>query len=175
MDTDSKAYEMFWELFNSNDDFNRLVRDNLDSGKIRFFGTEEWDKINSQNFIPNPDAPDDLREFIDMFRLGYNIGNCVGTAKQLSYSYNNVDIVSGILPILKGTLNAEKEGGHCWLETPSCIIDTSLMLIIDKSLRELFGYHEEQRLTAEALSHSSTYMARKAFVNDASLRSNKKI
>ena len=33
-------------------------------------------------------------EFLDLFTLGYNIGNCVGTSKQLSYSYDNVDIVS---------------------------------------------------------------------------------
>ena len=37
-----------------------------------------------------------------MFLLGYNIGNCVGTTRQLSYSYYNADIVSGILPIFKG-------------------------------------------------------------------------
>ena len=71
-----------------------------------------------------------------MFLLGYNIGNCVGATRQLSYSYNGVDIVSGILPILKGSLNALKECGYCWLEALNKIIDTSLMLVIDKSLKE---------------------------------------
>ena len=45
---------------------------------------------------------------------------------------------------LKGTLNAEKEGGHYWLETPKSIIDTSLMLVIDKSLKNKLRYIEEQ-------------------------------
>ena len=104
-----------------------------------------------------------------MFSLGYNIGNCVGTSRQLSYSYCNVDIVSGIFPLLKGTLNAEKEGGHCWLETTTNIIDTSLMLVIDKSLKNKLGYIEEQRLTAFQLANSPNYQARKEFVNDKNL------
>jgi len=111
-----------------------------------------------------------MPEFIDMFLLGYNIGNCGGASRQLSYSYNNVDIVSGILPILKGTLNAEKEGGHCWLETPENIIDTSLVLVIDKSLKNDLGYIEEQRITSSQLASSPTYQARKEFVNDKNLK-----
>lgn len=110
-----------------------------------------------------------------MFLLGYNIGNCVGTSIQLSFSYNKVDIVSGILPILKGTLNAEKEGGHCWLETPESIIDTTLMLVIDKSLKSDLGYIEEQRHTYKDLSNSSRYLARKKFVNAKDLNTGKKV
>ena len=105
-----------------------------------------------------------------MFILGYNVGNCVGTSRQLSYSYNNVDIVSGILPILKGTLNAEKEGGHCWLETRTSIIDTSLMLVIDKTIKSEIGYIEEQRVTHLQLLTSKSYQARKDFVNDIHLK-----
>lgn len=108
-----------------------------------------------------------------MFLLGYNTGNCVGASRQLSYSYDNVDIVSGILPILKGTLNAEEEGGHCWLETSDKIIDTSLMLVIDKSLKNSIGYIEEQRLTSSQLASSTYYQARKDFVNDRNLNVNR--
>ena len=101
-------------------------------GSIRYFGDDEWKRVRSQNYSsPTPE----IKEFEDMFRLGYNIGNCVGASMQLSYSYDDVDIVSGTLPIIKGTLNAEKEGGHCWLETSDKIIDTSLMLVIDKKLK----------------------------------------
>lgn len=132
MDTDIKAYDMFWNLYNSNDNFHNLVDKGMKEDKVRFFDETEWSKIKSQNFV-SPSK--EMKEFIDMFLLGYNISNCVGTTRQLSYSYYNADIVSGILPILKGTLNAEKEGGHCWLETPNSIIDTSLMLVIDKSLK----------------------------------------
>ena len=167
MDFSIKAYDLFLKLCRENLEFRHLISENLKNGKIRFFNEEEWDKINSQNFVsPSPE----MEEFLDLFTLGYNIGNCVGTSKQLSFSYDNVDIVSGILPILKGTLNAEKEGGHCWLETDKTIIDTTLMLVIDKSLKHDLGYLEEQKLTSKQLSNMPLYQARKEFVNDKKLK-----
>lgn len=170
METNISAYDKFWELYQNNNSFKECISKNLQNGKIRLFNDEEWDKIKSQNFIsPIPE----MKEFIDMFTLGYNIGNCVGASRQLSYSYSDVDIVSGILPILKGSLNSEKEGGHCWLETPNKIIDTTLMLVIDKSLKDDFGYIEEQRLTSYQLSSMPYYQARKEFVNDPNLKVNK--
>ena len=75
---------------------------------------------------------------------------------------------------LKGTLNAEKEGGHCWLETPNSIIDTSLMLVIDKSIKNYFGYIEEQRLTCSQLARMPLYQARKEFVNDREIHNSRK-
>ncbi len=129
MNKEYKCYELLKHLIKTNTTFRTTYIENIKTRKIRLFNEEEWTKINNQNFtslVPG------LNEFSDMFKLGYNIGNCVGTARQLSYSYDNVDIVSGTVPILKGTLNAEKEGGHCWLETTDYIIDTSLMLVIDK-------------------------------------------
>ena len=97
MDTSIMAFDLFWNLYNNNDDFKKLVSYGFDNNLIRFFGDEEFNKINSQNFISYDDR---MKEFIDMFTLGFNIGNCVGASRQLSYSYNDVDIVSGILPIL---------------------------------------------------------------------------
>lgn len=126
-------------------------------------------KNQNQNFVsPSPE----MKEFIDMFILGLNIGNCVGTSRQLSYSYNNASIVSGILPLLKGKKNSEKEGGHCWLETPKELIDTTLMLVMDKSLKKDLGYIEEQRLTPYDLALSPRYQARKEFVNDKNIKRN---
>lgn len=171
MDTNSKAFALFWEICHKKNDFYKIINENFANGKIRFFNDNEWNKINNQNFVS---TMKEMKEFRDMFLLGYNIGNCVGTSRQLSYSYHNVDIVSGILPILKGTLNAEREGGHCWLETPDNIIDTSLMLVIDKSLKNDLGYIEEQRLTSSQLASSPIYQARKEFVNDKNLNSNRK-
>lgn len=167
MDIYAKAFELFWEIYNSNVDFRNLIDINMKNGKIRFFDDNEFDKIKRQNFMsPVPQ----MKEFIDMFILGFNIGNCAGAARQLSFSYNDVDIVSGVLPILKGTLNAEKQGGHVWLENRNFIIDTSLMLVIDLSLKDALGYVEEQRLTSLQLASSPNYMSRKEFVNDLSLR-----
>jgi len=170
MNTESKAFELFWKIYHENSDFNKIITENLLNGKIRFLNDNEWNKIDNQNFVP---PIQEAKEFRDMFLLGYNIGDCVGVSRQLSYSYDNVDIVSGILPILKGTLNAEKEGGHCWLETRDSIIDTSLMLVIDKSLKTDLGYIEEQRLTSFQLGSSRFYRARKEVVNDKSLNRKK--
>lgn len=168
MNKEYKCYELLKHLIKTNATFRTTYIENIKTRKIRLFNEEEWTKINNQNFtslVPG------LNEFSDMFKLGYNIGNCVGTARQLSYSYDNVDIVSGTLPILKGTLNAEKEGGHCWLETTDYIIDTSLMLVIDKSLKQELGYNEEQRLTSFRLQTNAIYQSRKEFTNDINLKS----
>jgi len=43
------------------------------------------------------------------------------------------------------------------------------MLLIDKSLKEKFGYHEENRITATQLKKNPIYQARKEFVNDLNL------
>ena len=162
-----KGYDFLEELLESNKEFKDIIDKYIDEGKIRKFNDNEWDKIKEQNYISNID---NVNSFYDMFSLGYNKGNCVGMSMQLSYSYDNVDIVSGTLPILKGTLNAEKEGGHCWLETNNSIIDTSLLLVIDKSLKDIMGYNEEQRITARELKISNRYQARKEFTNDKNLR-----
>ena len=163
-----KAYELFSLFYENNLAFRKLIDIYKEKGLIRTFNDEEVQKIESQNFMsPTPE----MNEFIDMFKLGYNIGNCVGTSMQLSYSYDDIDIVSGTLPILKGTKNSEN-GGHCWLETDKFIIDTSLMLVIDKSLKNQFGYIEEQRLTSYDLKKSDRYQARKYFATDKNLKNN---
>lgn len=167
MDQDSKAFDLFKELYNNNYNFKNIVDKNMENGSLRFFNDEEWNVIKLQNFVSDVLG---MNEFIDMFTLGYNIGNCAGASVQLSYSYDDVDIVSGILPILKGTRNAEKEGGHVWLERKGKLIDTSLMLVMDISLKKEFGYIEEQRLTSFQLANGSKYQARKEFVNDKSLK-----
>lgn len=170
MDFNSKALSLFLEIYNNNSSFSKTINENLSNGKIRFFDDNEWDKIKNQNFVS---FCSEIQEFIDMFLLGYNIGNCCGASRQLSYSYDDVDMVTGRFPILKGTKNAQKEGGHCWLETSESIIDTSLMLVIDKSLKNDFGYIEEQRLTAFSLSRSHRYQSRKEFVNDKNINNSK--
>lgn len=163
MDNTGKAFDLFWNFYNNDLKFKELISKNFELGKIRFFDADEYDKITSQNFIsPFPD----VNTFMELFIKGYNIGNCVGTARQLSYSYNLIDIVTGTLPMLKGTLNAEKEGGHCWLETEDEIIDTTFMLVIKKELKDKFGYIEEERLTAKDLRKMQFYQARKELVND---------
>ena len=162
-----KAFDLFWQLYNSDMEFQNKVLEGMKQGKIRFFSEIEWEKIRSQNYLSRIPG---VNEFIDLFIQGYNIGNCANMARELSYSYNDVDIVSGILPILKGTKNAEEVGGHVWLENDDAIIDTSLMLVIDRSLKDTMGYIEEQRITKKALRANLRYQTRKGFVNDTNLR-----
>ncbi len=166
---DYKCYDLLKELINTNPEFKNKITAILTTNQnlITGFTPDIWEKIANQNFI----SPiKEMHDFSDMFILGYNIGNCGGAARQLSYSFNNVDIITGILPLLKGSKNAEKEGGHYWLETDTKIIDTSLMLIIDKSLKEYLGYQEELRLSASRLAKDPIYQSRKEFVNDKNLK-----
>lgn len=171
MDNQIKGFELLKEVMKNNPTVCKLIEDNLES-KVRSFDEREWEKIDSQNYVPLIPG---VNSFHDIFEMGYNIGDCVGVSTQLSYSYDDVDMVAGTVPFLKGTKNAEKEGGHRWLETPTEIIDTSLMLIIDKSLKNQFGYQEEMRITAAQLKQKDLYQARKEFINDPSLKKPKKM
>lgn len=165
-----KGFEFLDELCEENTDFSNSVLEGISNGCIRKFDNREWELIKKQNYVSLINGVED---FFDMFVLGYNKGNCVGASRQLSYSYDDVDIVSGRVDILVGTLNAEKEGGHCWLENDVHIIDTSLLLVIDKKIASKLGYHEEQRVTSYHLENSAQYVARKKYVNDQDLMKNK--
>ena len=167
----SNAFKLLNDLMETNPEFKSLVEENIKLGKIRTFNEEEFELIKKQNYIaPREELRDLIPTFYDLFLLGYNIGNCVQVTRQLSYSYRGVDIVTGILPILKGTLNAEKEGGHAWLEINGKIIDTSLMLVIDSSLKDKFGYIEERRLKYTDLTRDKMYLSRREFVLDKSIK-----
>lgn len=156
-----KNYPFLEELKEKDKNFKKILEDNLLNGKIRRFDETEWNLIKNQNCLV---LPGDSQSFYEMFEKQQNIGNCAFMAPQLSYSYDNVDIVSGTLNILKGTKNAEKEGGHVWLETDKDIIDTSFLLIIDKDLKEELGYKEEQRITKTDLKRNEMYQMRKEIV-----------
>ena len=162
-----KAFDLFWQLYNSDMEFQNKVLEGMKQGKIRFFSEIEWEKIRSQNYLSRIPG---VNEFIDLFIQGYNIGNCANMAMELSYSYDDASIVSGILPVLRGTKNAEEVGGHVWLENDDTIIDTSLMLVISKNLKDAMGYIEEQIITKKALRANLRYQTRKGFVNDTNLR-----
>ena len=104
--------------------------------------------------------------FVDVFIDGNNQGYCTVCAKQVSYSLDTCYICGGILPILKGTSNCP-DGSHTWIEYQDKIIDTTLMLIIDNSLKNDLGYIEENRYNP---NNDPVYSAAKEFTNDASLR-----
>ena len=47
MDTSIMAFDLFWNLYNNNDDFKKLVSYGFDNNLIRFFGDEEFNKIKT--------------------------------------------------------------------------------------------------------------------------------
>ena len=165
MEQNFKGFDLLNKVLQQNETFKQLVNENMEQGKIRQFGEEEWDKIKKQNYISgNPD----LKTFYDIFSLGWNIGNVGMVSRQLSYSYNNVDLVSGFLPLLTGSINSPN-GEHEWLENDKEIIDTTLCLIIDKSLKEEMGYQTEFRFTQQELMQNELYRERKEFINDETI------
>ncbi|MBO5477405.1 MAG: hypothetical protein J6A15_06630 [Clostridia bacterium] len=68
----------------------------------------------------------------EIFKNGYNIGNCLLTAHYVATILQDSSICTGKVEILKGTKNSE-HGDHVWIETEDYIIDTTLMITINKS------------------------------------------
>lgn len=170
MDTSIKGYDLFWHFYNNNAEFKKIIDEGMESGKIRFFNETEWEKIESQNFSYNLKKDDVVIDtFIKVFESGYNIGFCARCSKLLSYSYNDVDIVNGYFPLLKGTLNSPT-GKHTWLENYNSIIDTTLLLVIDKSLKEKLGYSDLFRTTSFDLNSDHIYQVEKDRATDTNLK-----
>ena len=84
----------------------------------------------------------------------------------MSYSLDTCEICGGILPILKGTTNCP-EGNHTWIEYQNAIIDTTLMLVIDKEYSKQLGYIEENRYNP---NNDRIYSATKEFTNDTTIK-----
>ena len=168
LDSNIKGFNLLKELYQTNQEFRAVLDKCFQLGHIRFFGEEEFEKMQMQNYVsPTSDAT----TLEDIFILGYNIGDCKGMSYQLSYSYNDVDIVTGTNKFLIGTKNAE-HGGHLWLETKTEIIDTSLMLVISVKLKQEMGYDEEYRITASDLRKSTMYQSRKEWTTDPYIKRN---
>ena len=156
-----KCYDTFKKLLNNNDSFKETITNGITEGKIYGFNKELWKKLAEQNLRSHA-----VKSFVDVFEAGANQGYCTVCAKQVSYSLDNCYICGGILPVLKGTINCP-DGSHTWIEYGNTIIDTTLMLIIDNSLKEALGYIEENRYNP---NDDKMYSATKDFTNDSSLK-----
>lgn len=67
----------------------------------------------------------------EIFKNGFNIGNCLLTSHYVSILFPESSICTGKVGILKGTKNSEN-GDHVWIEAEDYIIDTTLMITIPK-------------------------------------------
>ena len=159
--TNYKCYDTLKMLLNKNKEFKDLIIKGIKEGKITGFSDELWKKLNNQN-LRSPG----VKSFVDVFADGYNQGYCTVCAKQVSYSLDTCYLCGGLLPILKGTINC-LEGNHTWIEYKNKIIDTTLMLVIDKGLKNQFGYIEENRYNP---NNDPIYSATKEFTNDITIK-----
>lgn len=158
---DYKCFDLLKEKL-QDEKFKNIIEKGIREGKITGFTEDMWSLIDNQNVRI-------ISNFTDIFKDGYNIGGCTTVSKQLSYSYDNVYICGGVLDILRGTKNSIN-GEHTWLEVGNKIIDTSLMLVIDLSLKDDIGYKESNRYNPNT---NPIYCATKEFTNDENLKINR--
>lgn len=149
-------------LLIENENFRNLIINGIKEHKISGFDEKDWNLIRTQNIRC-------IDNFETVFKKGLNIGCCTSTSKQLSYSFNDAELISGIMDFLIGTRNAPN-GEHSWMENDNYIYDTTLLLKIDKSLAKNFGYHEEVRLDQFMLRRNGSYAAAKEFTTDTNLK-----
>lgn len=154
---DYKCFDLLKDLL-SNEKFKSIIDIGVNNGYITGFDDELWDKIDNQNIRTN-------KTFTEHFEDGINIGSCTSMSRQLSYSFDSCYICGGILPILKGTKNSI-DGSHTWILTGDKIIDTSLMLVIDKDYANELGYVELNRVNPNMDEY---YRKTKEYTNDTSL------
>lgn len=154
-----KCYNELKKLIVNNPKFKEVLIRGIATGKVYGFSDELWEKINEQNIRG-------INSFEDVFRDGANIGFCTVAAKQLSYSLNGVYLCGGTLPILEGSINCP-DGGHTWILNGENIIDTTLMLVIDKEYSKKLGYIEENRYNP---SNDYVYNVTKDFTLDKSMK-----
>lgn len=155
---DYKCFEILKNLL-KNPTFSEIIKEGIIEGKISGFDINLWTKIENQNIRR-------INSFDDVFKEGLNIGYCTVAAKQLSYSLDTCFICGGELPILKNTPNCEN-GEHTWILYNNDVIDTTLMLFIDKEYATKLGYIEENRYNP---NQDPIYSATKEFTNDNNLK-----
>lgn len=156
---DYKCFDELKRFITSNSEFKEIVKRGLLEGKITGFDESIWEKIDSQNIRI-------IDSFESIFKEGYNIGGCTTTSRQLSFSFDGCYICGGKLPILEGTKNSP-DGRHTWIYWNDKVIDTTLMLVIDKDYVPLFGYKESNRYDP---MEDPLYVSSKDFALDENLR-----
>lgn len=157
-----KGLSLLKELINDNEEFRNILIEGINKGYITGFNENDWDKVRSQNvnWIDN---------FETVFKEGLNIGRCTFCSKQLSYSYDNLEICGGVNKYLVGSANS-KDGSHTWMLLNSSVIyDTTFMLKIKREYQERMGYIEEYEKRVNP-SKDIYYEARKDYTRDKNIK-----
>lgn len=150
-----------------NPKFKLVIEKGILTGKITGFSEDFFLKMEKQNCR----SYSSLRK---IFEDGKNIGTCNQTSTLISYMFNDANLLGGVNSFFVGT-PASDDGRHSWLETKNILIDTSLMLFIDKSFAEDMGYKENLRISQSDLRKNKLYTIAKDYACDYSLNQTKNI
>ena len=153
------CFETLRELYESNEEFKNIIDEGIQTGEIIGFPEELWIKIDEQNIRG-------LDTFERVFMEGYNIGGCTIVSKQLSYSFTNCYLCSGLLPLIKGTKNSPN-GEHSWMMSDNQVYDTTLMIIMSQRIANKLGYQTEAKYNPR---ESDVYNAAYEFTNDRNIK-----
>ena len=153
------CFDLLKKLYNEKPSFKRIIDEGFENGEVVGFPEELWNRIDDQNVRG-------IDSFEQIFKEGYNIGGCTVVSKQLSYSFRNCTLCSGILPLIAGTKNSPN-GEHSWMQSDGIIYDTTLMLCITKPFAEQLGYQKEVEYDPHM---SDIYMSTYEFTNDPTFK-----
>lgn len=124
-----KASEYSKFYIESHPELKEQIEYGLNNGLVFNFGNDEFEKLKSLSYVVIFD------DVINLFKEGYNLGNCSEFAKLLSYAYDSSKIAIGYF---KPSYNGQN--GHAWMEYGNYIYDTTLLLKIDKEYANVLGY-----------------------------------
>ena len=124
-----KASEYSKFYIESHPELKEQIEYGLNNGLVFNFGNDEFEKLKSLSYVVIFD------DVINLFKEGYNLGNCSEFAKLLSYAYDSSKIAIGYF---KPSYNGQN--GHAWMECGNYIHDTTLLLKIDKEYANVLGY-----------------------------------
>lgn len=162
---DYKGTQMMRELLIKNETFRNLIIEGIKTENIYMWPEELWEKLDKQNLM--------LRKgnVSDIFKDGYNIGNCTGCSTIVSYSFPlGCLYVGGTVDYLIGTKNSI-DGKHTWLENKGVIYDTTFMVAITEKYSKNLLYNPIYKTDP---NKNPNYSAGKDFANDPFIDNSKK-
>ena len=118
------------------------IKEYMENGEIKTF--EEFEYNGKTLLERTKDINvESYSSMYELFQRGHHIGNCGHTSRFIGIMFENPLFHTGKADCLQGTKNSE-DGGHAWIETEidkqKYIIDTSMLLVIPKKLKEEIGY-----------------------------------
>ncbi len=117
-----------------------------------------WDKtLEKQIFAIKFKDGTNTISLKNIFKDGYNIGNCLLTSFYVFKIFPSASICTGKVDLLKGTKNSDN-GDHVWLELEdTTIIDTTLMITAEKCSPLYKFYKKEETISLRIVDDVLSY------------------